>query len=144
METEAHTSWASFPKTTLLVNDSLEAKLGSDSYAEDLVTGLHHHFCKHTGRLTAFHGVIWGEIRGTGNQALNIPPQEWSLDFINRVWSVLGNNCPYLGRFILGYCLKVFVKSGHLPSPCLCLPKELCLPVPELETTNDWSHWFPN
>lgn len=39
METEAHTNWVNFPKTTLLVNDSLEPKLGSDSYAEDLVIG---------------------------------------------------------------------------------------------------------
>lgn len=49
METEAHTSWTSFPKTTLLVNDRLEAKLGSDSYTEDLVTELHHHKSTHTG-----------------------------------------------------------------------------------------------
>lgn len=43
METEAHTSWVHFPKITLLVNDSLEAKLGSDSRAGDWVSGLHHH-----------------------------------------------------------------------------------------------------
>lgn len=43
METEAHTSWVHFLKITLLVNDSLEAKLGSDSCAGDLVPGLHHH-----------------------------------------------------------------------------------------------------
>lgn len=47
-------------------------------------------------------------------------------------------------RFILGYCLKAFVKSSSLPLPCLGLPNELCLPVPGLETRNDWSHWFPN
>lgn len=49
METEAHTSWVHFPKITLLVNDSLEAKLGSDSCAGDLAPGLHHHKCTLTG-----------------------------------------------------------------------------------------------
>lgn len=38
METEAHTSWVHFPKITLLVNDSPEAKLGSDSCAGDLAS----------------------------------------------------------------------------------------------------------
>lgn len=49
METEAHTCWINFPKTTLLVNDTLEAKLGSDPCAGDLVTGLHHHKCRQMG-----------------------------------------------------------------------------------------------
>jgi hypothetical protein len=40
-------------------------------------------------------------------------------------------------RFILGYCLKAFVKSGELPLPCLGLPNELCLPVPGLETREE-------
>lgn len=48
METEAHTSWVNFPKTTL-VNDSLEANLGSDSRAEDLVTGLYSYNSRQTG-----------------------------------------------------------------------------------------------
>lgn len=50
METEAHTSWVSFPKTTLLINDSPEAKHGSDSCAEDVAAGLHHHKSSHTGQ----------------------------------------------------------------------------------------------
>lgn len=49
MEMEAYTSWVNFPKTTLLGNDSLEAKLGSDPCAGDLVIVLHRHKCTQTG-----------------------------------------------------------------------------------------------
>lgn len=91
METEAHTSWVHFPKITLLVNDSLEAKLGSDSCAGDLAPGLHHHKCTLTGENKLGTKMeVMGRKYATACAKINYK----TFTFLMRSWNSSKNQWP--------------------------------------------------